>query len=188
MVAPHPEGGLSRLEGSWKSSFGVAQILQYCTTDYGCGYTARKNIEKMAGRRVDFLGGMRDVPRGANLPNRLPPSAFLYQPERDRCVCPEGKILHRQRQRKVRHGMTYHVYEAWFEDRHTCTRNPECCPDNKKHGRSAVQLEERGRIAEFCHAWIKSKLELRQFHVRGVVKVQMESSGQHQQSPEIVRE
>jgi hypothetical protein len=32
----------------------------------------------------------------------------------------------------------------------------------------------RGRIAEFCHAWIKSKLGLRQFHVRGLVKAQIE--------------
>jgi hypothetical protein len=92
--------------------------------------------------------------------------------------------------------MTYHVYEARFEDCQTCTRKPECCPDNKNHGRSVVQLEEsplviafrkkmaseeaqqryrcRARIAEFCHAWIKTKLGLRQFHVRGLVKAQME--------------
>lgn len=160
------------------------------------GYTTRENIEKMARRRIDFLGSMRYVPRGANLPNQLPPSAFLYQPESDRCVCPEGKILSRQRQRKVGHGMTYHVYEARFEDCRTCSRKPECCPNNKNHGRSVVQLEEsplviafrkkmsseeaqqryrcRARIAEFCHAWIKTKLGLRQFHVRGLVKAQME--------------
>jgi transposase len=65
------------------------------------GYTTRENIEKMASREIDFLGTMRYVPRGANLPNQLPPSAFLYQPERNRCVCPEGKVLHKQRQRKV---------------------------------------------------------------------------------------
>ena len=76
------------------------------------GYTTRENIEKMARRQIDFLGTMRYVPRGANLPNRFPPSAFLYQPERDLCVCPEGKVLHRQRQRKVGHGMVYHIYEA----------------------------------------------------------------------------
>jgi hypothetical protein len=29
-------------------------------------------------------------------------------------------------------------------------------------------------VVEFCHAWIKSKLGLRQFHVRGLVKVQTE--------------
>ena len=125
-------------------------------------------------------------------------------------------------------GMTYHIYEARFEDCRSCPRKPECCPDNKKNGRSVAQLEEspvviafrkkmageearkqyrrRGRIVEFCHAWIKSKLGLRQFHVRGLAKVQMEmlwacltynlqfwirlskAHAQHQQSPERVRE
>jgi len=162
------------------------------------GYTTRENIEKMAGREVDFLGTMRqeNTPRGANLKNRFPPSAFLYQPERDQCVCPEGKILRLQARRKAGAGMTYHLYEARFEDCRTCPRKPECCPDNQKNGRSVAQLEEspvvmafrkkmaseevqkryrrRGRIVEFCHAWIKSKLGLRQFHVRGLKKVQME--------------
>src|SRR6202521_5296084 len=162
------------------------------------GYTTRENIEKMAGREIDFLGTMRqeDTPRGANLPNRFPPSAFLYQPEKNHCVCPEGKVLHPMGQRKRGAGMIYHLYEARFEDCRTCPRKPECCPDNQKNGRSVAQLEEspvvmafrkkmasekareqyrrRGRIVEFCHAWIKSKLGLRQFHVRGLKKVQME--------------
>jgi len=39
------------------------------------GYTTRENIEKMAGREIDFLGTMRyeNVPCDANLPNRFPP-------------------------------------------------------------------------------------------------------------------
>jgi transposase len=162
------------------------------------GYSTRENIEKMATREIDFLGTMRyeNVPRGANLPNRLPPSAFLYQPEKNRCVCPEGKILHSAGRRKSGPGMIYHLYEARLEDCQSCARRPECCPDNQKHGRSVAQPEEssvvmafrkkmaseearkqyrrRGRIVEFCHAWIKSKLGLRQFHVRGLAKVQME--------------
>jgi hypothetical protein len=36
------------------------------------------------------------------------------------------------------------------------------------------QYRRRGRIVEFCHAWIESKLGLRQFQVRGLAKVQME--------------
>ena len=162
------------------------------------GYTTRENIEKMAGREVDFLGAMRheDTPRGANLKNRFPPSAFLYQPERNRCICPEGKVLLPQARRKAGPGMTYHIYEARLEDCRSCPRKPECCPDNMKNGRSVAQLEEspvvmafrkkmaseevqqryrrRGRIVEFCHAWIKSKLGLRQFHLRGLKKVQTE--------------
>lgn len=32
----------------------------------------------------------------------------------------------------------------------------------------------RGRIVEFCHAWIKSKLGLARFHVRGLHKAHTE--------------
>ena len=162
------------------------------------GYTTRENIEKMAGREIDFLGAMRydNVPRGANMPNRLPPSAFPYLPEKNHCVCPQGKILHPAGQRKRRAGVIYHLYEARLEDCQACPRKPECCPENQKRGRSVAHPEEsplviafrkkmaseearkqyrrRGRIVEFCHAWIKSKLGLRQFHVRGLKKVQME--------------
>jgi len=162
------------------------------------GYTTRENIEKMARREIDFLGTMRyeNVPRGSMLPNQLPPSAFPYLPEKNHCVCPEGKVLHSAGRRKVGPGMIYHLYEARLEDCQSCARRPECCPSNKKHGRSVAQFEEspvviafrkkmaseearkqyrrRGRVVEFCHAWIKSKLGLRQSHLRGLKKVQME--------------
>jgi hypothetical protein len=32
------------------------------------------------------------------------------------------------------------------------------------------QYRRRGRVVEFCHAWLKSKLGLRRFHVRGQAK------------------
>jgi transposase len=55
------------------------------------GYTTRDNIEKMVGREIDFLGslGREEMPSGATAPNRLPPSAFIYQAETNRYVCPE---------------------------------------------------------------------------------------------------
>jgi transposase len=161
------------------------------------GYTTRENIEKMARREIDFLGTMRyeNVPRGSNRPNRLPANAFPYQPEKNHCVCPQGKFL-RPAGQKRGPGLIYRVYEARLEDCQACSRKPECCPDNQKRGRSVAHPEEspvvmefrkkmasekareqyrrRGRIVEFCHAWIKSKLGLRQFHVRGLKKVQME--------------
>ncbi len=75
------------------------------------GYSTRENIEKMAGREIDFLGTRRyeNVPRGANLPNRLPPNAFPYLPEKNHCVCPQGKVLHPAGQRKRRPGVIYHL-------------------------------------------------------------------------------
>ena len=124
------------------------------------GYTTRENIEKMAGREIDFLGTMRqeDVPRGANLKNRFPPSAFLYHQDKDHCVCPEGKILRPQARRQAGAGMIYHLYEARFEDCRTCPRKPECCPDNKKNGRSVAQLEESPVVmARFAKKWPERK-------------------------------
>jgi len=93
-------------------------------------------------------------------------------------------------------GLVMYRYSAEMHNCQSCARKPQCCPENQKRGRSVMRLEEsaavlafrqkmatdgaqaqyrrRSRVAEFCHAWIKSKLGLRQFHVRGLVKVQME--------------
>jgi transposase len=162
------------------------------------GYTTRDNIEKMAVREIDFLGSMRweNVPSGATIPNRLPPSAFIYQPESNRYVCPEGKFLHHEGRHTRSPGLIYHRYAARTKDCQGCIRKPKCCPENEKRGRSVARAEEsqavvafrekmageealaqfrrRGRVVEFCHAWIKSKLGLRQFHVRGLPKTQTE--------------
>src|SRR6266849_6700463 len=163
------------------------------------GYTTRDNIEKMAKREIDFLGSMgrEEMPSGVTAPNRLPPSAFVYQPETNRYVCPEGKLLRPQgRHNNQKRGLVTYLYEAKFSDCQPCAHKPECCPENQSHGRGVTRRVEnaavvafrekmaseeaqehyrrRGRVVEFCHAWIKSKLGLRQFHVRGLVKVQTE--------------
>jgi transposase len=162
------------------------------------GYTTRDNLEKMAEREIDFLGSMgrEETPSGATAPNRLPPSAFLYDGEQDRYLCPEGKFLRYEGRLRVEPGLISYRYEAKRKDCQSCVRKPECCPENQKRGRSVTRLEEtatviafrekmaseqaqaqyrrRGRVVEFCHAWIKSKLGLRQFHVRGLAKVQSE--------------
>ena len=50
------------------------------------GYTTRAAIEEMAQRKVDFLGSLprEDASTGRTAPQRLPPSAFLFQPETNR--------------------------------------------------------------------------------------------------------
>jgi transposase len=161
------------------------------------GYTTRDTIEKMAGREIDFLGSMgrEEMPSGATAPHRLPPSAFVYQPETNRYVCPEGKLLRPQgrHSKTKRRGQVAYLYEAKISECQPCVRKPQCCPENQSHGRGLLRVEEsavvvafrekmasveaqtqyrrRGRVVEFCHAWIKSKLGLRQFHVRGLRKV-----------------
>ena len=164
------------------------------------GYTTRAAIEEMAERKVGFLGSMprEDAATGRTAAHRLPPSAFLFQPETNRYVCPAGKLLRPQGRfhNKKKRGLVAYRYEAKISDCQVCLRKPECCPENRSGGRGILRLEEsagvlafrqkmeteearasyrrRGRVVEFCHAWIKSKLGLRQFHVRGLVKVQLE--------------
>src|SRR6266849_9701507 len=117
------------------------------------GYTTRDNIEKMAGWEIDFLGSMgrEEIPSGATAPHRLPPSAFHYDGEQDQYLCPEGKLLRYEGRLRVEPGLISYRYEAKRKDCQSCVRKPEC-----------------------CHAWIKSKRGLRQFHVRGLAKVQSE--------------
>jgi transposase len=164
------------------------------------GYTTRAAIEEMAERKMDFLGSMprEDASTGRTAPHRLPPNAFVFQPETNRYVCPEGHLLRPQGRfhNKKKRGLVAYRYEAKSSDCQPCLRKPECCPGNQSRGRGLVrqvenaavrafrekmasaeaqrQYRRRGRVVEFCHAWIKSKLGLRQFHVRGLVKVQTE--------------
>lgn len=163
------------------------------------GYTTRAVIEEMAERKMDFLGSMprEDACSGRTAPNRLPPSAFVYQPETDRYLCPGDHFLRYEGRIKNEGGLISYRYQARREDCEPCVRKPECCPENQKRGRGLLRIEEsavvqafrqkmateeaqknyrrRGRVAEFCNAWIKSKLGLRQFHVRGLAKVRTET-------------
>jgi len=163
------------------------------------GYTTHEVIKQMAERQTDFLGNLgRDLKgSGRTAPHQLPPKAFLYDPETKRLRCPEGKWLGPQGRWYQESGTIYHRYEAKAEDCLPCPRKPQCCPNNQRRGRSVMHLEEsslvmafrqkmasvearqqyrqRARVAEFCHAWIKCKLGLRQFHVRGRIKARAEA-------------
>src|SRR4029077_7321165 len=78
------------------------------------GYTTRDSIEKMAGREIDFLASMgrEEMPSGTTAPHRLPPSAFLYDGEQDRYLCPEGKFLRYEGRLRVEPGVISYRYEA----------------------------------------------------------------------------
>ncbi len=116
-------------------------------------YTTRENIEKMAGREIDFVGSMgrEEMPSGATAPNRLPPSAFLYQPETNRYLCPEGKLLRPQGRfnRTNKRGFVAYRYEAKISDCAPCIREPECCPENESHGRGLLRRVENIAILAF---------------------------------------
>ena len=161
-------------------------------------FTNRRSIEAMAELEVDYVGSLRKG--GAEKDNtgtgRFTAAVFVYDPEHDRYSCPGGKHLSYEGRHPHKSGHIFYRYEAPAQDCQNCPLKPQCCPSNRHRGRGLLRTEEtaamiafrqkmatpeaqkqyrrRSRVIEFCHAWIKSKLGLRQFHLRGLVKVQME--------------
>lgn len=160
------------------------------------GIVSQENVEAIAEQGVDLLG---PVPDDAGKAQRdgvgFPAEKFKYAAAEDRYVCPAGKDLSYQRNQQ-RNGRTFRKYKARWQDCQSCVLKSQCCPENRKHGRSLVVGEEsaamtafrqkmqteqaqaqyrmRGPVAEFRNCWIKAKLGLRSFHVRGLVRVQAE--------------
>lgn len=89
------------------------------------------------------------------------------------------------------------MYQARAADCQACAFKDKCCRQNESKGRSIVRAVEdpvvvafnekmqsqqgkaiykqRGAVAEFPNAWIKAKIGLRQFRLRGSIKVGMEA-------------
>jgi len=166
------------------------------------GFTSRETILEMDQRGVDFIGSLGDgAAQSAGQMERrgvdpaFRPQAFTYDPERDTYTCPAGKVLVPQGKEK-RPGVIHHQYRARAADCAACVFKTKCCPQNAG-GRMVVREEEapavvafrakmateeakqiyrqRGAVAEFPHAWIKDKIGLRQFRLRGLPKVRMEA-------------
>jgi transposase len=166
------------------------------------GFMSRETILDMDQRRVDLIGSLGDnrgkaeaqfKRRGVDPAFR--PEAFTYHPDRDTYTCPAGAVLVPQGRDK-RPGLIYHQYRAPAAACAACVFKSKCCPQNVG-GRMVVREEEapavvafrakmeteeakqtyrqRGAVAEFPNAWIKDKIGLRQFHLRGLTKVTMEA-------------
>jgi transposase len=167
------------------------------------GFTSRQNILEMDRRGVDLIGSLDD--HSAQLAGHMErrgvsqafyPQAFAYDAQRDECRCPAGQVLRHESQEK-RVGVTHHTYRAAWAACSVCPHKGQCCPKNEGRGRSITRAVEapavqrfldkmgteaakaiyrlRGAVAEFSNCWIKAKLGLRQFHVRGLDKVRCES-------------
>ena len=166
------------------------------------GFTSRANIIEMEQRGVNFIGSMGDgqaqsvgqLERRGVAPE-FRPEAFVYDCEHNTYTCPQGQILKYESQEK-RIGIIHNLYRARAADCQACPLKSQCCPQKAAKGRSIVRSVEdpvvvsfrqkmeteaaqqayrqRGAVAEFPNAWIKEKLGLRQFRLRGLAKVRME--------------
>ena len=120
------------------------------------------------------------------------PSEFRVLDNGEGLECPAGCRLQPWRQNRKRRDL-YQQYRAQGADCRVCRYQLQCCPGNPERRRIvSIRLEEqadvaafrkkmesdeyraiyrkRGAVAEFPNAWIKDKLGLRKFRVRGLVK------------------
>jgi len=166
------------------------------------GFVSRENILAMKGKGIDFIGPMGvGVAQSAGQMKRrgvdpsFYPEAFDYDALSDTYRCPAGKSLRPDGQEK-RLGRTNYKYRASAADCQKCIFKEKCCPQNETMGRAIVRgvddpvvvahkekmeteeakqiYRQRGAVAEFPNAWIKEKIGLRQFRLRGLIKVGME--------------
>lgn len=167
------------------------------------GYTTRANITAMKERNIDFIGSPGDqaARQAAAVAARgiapgFASQFFILQPESKTLQCPAGKQLQYIRQNTVR-GDLYYRYQATGSECAACAFQKQCCPRQPEKGRAvALRVEEapeiaafrrkmasdeakstyrqRGEVAEFPNAWIKEKIGLRKFSMRGIVKAGIE--------------
>jgi transposase len=166
------------------------------------GFVSRENILAMKEKGIDFIGPMEvGVAQSAGQMKRrgvdasFYPEAFHYDTVSDTYRCPAGKSL-RHDGKEQRPGRTNYKYRAAAADCQKCIFKEKCCPQNETMGRAIVRgvddpvvvahkekmeteeakqiYRQRGAVAEFPNAWIKEKIGLRQFRLRGLIKVGME--------------
>jgi len=166
------------------------------------GYTTRENILQAADLGVDLIGGGME-PNAQAVARRLQkrgidpafyPDKFPYDAASDTCRCPQGKPLAYETTKRDRVGVERRVYKAAAKDCRQCAFRQFCKPGQagrriqrsqnvplvaeyvaKMQTPAAQDLYRlRGPVAEFSNLWLKSKLGLWQFCVRGLPKVRCE--------------
>jgi transposase len=189
------ESGLDRVEQNLGQT--PAQVVA------DGGYVSRDNIVEMKLRGVEFIGPQCDEAgkgkssyEGRAVSAQYHSSQFVYEAASDSYRCPQGKRLSYEG-KEERHTQMSYRYRARRSDCQGCAVKSQCCPGNQVTGRSVHRSEELAEVAEFRHKmqteqaqqiyrqraqiaetpnlWIKAKFGLRQFSVRGLRKVGMET-------------
>lgn len=161
------------------------------------GYTSGSNIKQLAEQKVDFIAPVTDSleqlkPRGID--PAFSREAFTYQAAANCYICPAGtKLTYQgQEQRDERTRLRYRAPTAICA---ACVWKAQCCPKSKR-GRSLNRWEyeaellshkakmqtaeaqeiykQRAQTAEFPIAWLKEKIGLRRFRLRGLQKAELE--------------
>jgi transposase len=163
------------------------------------GFTNRANIQACAEEKIDLVGSLAEpeersaaAMKSVGIDPAFAPHQFRILEAGQRLECANGCMLKYVRQSR-KNGDRYQQYQARGEDCQACQYQPRCCPRKAEQGRTvSIRVEEqaavaafrkkmkqaeqqaiykqRGPVAEFPNAWIKDKLGVRKFRVRGLRK------------------
>lgn len=161
------------------------------------GYTSGSNIRQLAEQKIDFIAPVTDKLeqlKHRGIDPAFSKDGFTYDGAANCYVCPAGtKLTYRgQEQRGDRIRLRYRAPPALCAD---CDWKPQCCPQTKG-GRSINRWEyeaellshkakmetteaqliykQRAQTAEFPIAWLKEKIGMRRFRLRGLQKAELE--------------
>lgn len=163
------------------------------------GYATAGNIELAEKKKVELIGPVPDLKKQqarnceqslkrAGIATEFGPSAFIQIEDGKALQCPAGKRMGRQCS-----NAEFDQYVSKKSDCAGCPNQAQCSPKGQrtvkvrkpnevmqayikrmKEAENQARYKKRGPVAEFPHAWWKDKLGLRQFNVRGLVKVEIE--------------
>ena len=161
------------------------------------GYASGFNIEQLAEQNIDFIAPLKDQLgqlKHTGIDPAFSREAFTYDEAANKYVCPAGTKLTYQGRERRGEGVTF-KYRAPASVCKGCVHKPQCCPTSKL-GRSLNRSEyetqllrhklkmetveaqtiykQRAQTAEFPIAWLKEKIGLRRFRLRGLRKAELE--------------
>jgi transposase len=168
------------------------------------GFTNRDSMEAMAERQIEMIGSMQDTAersaaamKANGIDPAFAPQFFILDPATNTLRCPADQQLDYRGQCR-KNGNLYRQYQAQAAACVACAFRTKCCPKSS-NGRLVSRLEaenaavaamrqrmdtseakeiyrQRGAVAEFPNAWLKDKIGLRKFHVRGLAKATAEAA------------
>ncbi len=194
--SPQDQGLLPEAVESISKSTG--QLPEQLIVD--AGFITGQTIDAVADQGIDLIGPAPEQDehsggKGNGMDGEFRADAFRYVAEENCFICPAGKRLKYRKSEKHGGGIR-HCYQAQGKDCQSCPFKAQCCPNTsqgrwlKRQVESAAVLayrekiqtaqakqiyKKRGQVAEFSNLWIKAKIQLRQFSVRGLAKVTTEA-------------
>jgi transposase len=166
-------------------------------------YTNHAAMVGMEERGMEFYGSLSTVEarqagamKAAGIDPGFGAPAFTHDAEKRTLECPAGKAMDYVRQSQKR-GETYHQFQAQAADCQACPFRKQCCPAGTEARLISIRITEkkevaafrakmetpeakqiyrkRGPTAEFPNSWIKEKLGIRKFRLRGLAKARVEA-------------